>query len=155
MQFALAFRVATAPLSAKLLKTFRNDAGWAEETAIDVRRPFNPASRVVWVTAEASGKTVGIARLELAAPQFCYVSELIVLRSHRGHGIGEWMVKHIEQYCLGQGIPRMLLQPRDSAKGFYEKLHFIPDGHVAGFLKKEINPFQRKLAPFPLLATGK
>jgi GNAT superfamily N-acetyltransferase len=75
------------------------------------------------------------------------VSDLIVLNAHRGRGIGEWLMKHIEQHCLGLGIPRVLLQPMDHNRAFYEKLDFVADPLIAGFLKKEIRP-RRRVLPF-------
>lgn len=144
MQPSLEFRPLLAPLSAKVLKTFRKDAGWAEDDQRALAPPLDPASQVRWATVESNSRTIGIARLELAPPQFCFVSDLIVLSSYRGRGVGEWLIKNIERYCLGLGIPRLLLQSLEGTVGFYEKLHFVPDPRVAGFLKKEINPFQRK-----------
>jgi GNAT superfamily N-acetyltransferase len=148
MQASLVFRPLPAPLGAKVLKAFRKDAGWSDvdNTALD--GALHPGSQVQWATVESSNKTIGIARLELAPPQFCYVSDLIILSKYRGRGVGEWLINHIERYCLGLGIPRMLLRPLEHNKGFYEKLHFVADPHVAGFLKKEISPFRRKILPF-------
>jgi GNAT superfamily N-acetyltransferase len=140
----LEFRPLPAPLSAEVLKTFHKDAGWSAATTRALMPALDPASQVRWATVESNSKTIGIARLELAPPQFCFVSDLIVLSSHRGRGVGQWLIRNIERYCLGLGFPRLLLQSLEGTIGFYEKLHFVPDPRVAGFLKKEINPFQRK-----------
>jgi GNAT superfamily N-acetyltransferase len=148
MQASLVFRPLPAPLGAKVLKAFRKDAGWTDVDNSALNGALNPGSQVQWATVESSSKTIGIARLELAPPQFCYVSDLIILSKYRGQGVGEWLINNIERYCLGLGIPRMLLRPLENNKGFYEKLHFVADPRVEGFLKKEISPFQRKMLPF-------
>jgi GNAT superfamily N-acetyltransferase len=148
MQSSLVFRALSAPLSDKILLAFRKDAGWSNRDTADLANAGRPGSMVQWVTVEAGKRRIGIARLELVPPQFCYVSDFIVLSSHRGHGVGEWFMKQIEQHCLGCGIPRVLLQPMDDNRGFYEKLNFIDDPLVAGFLKKEIRPQRRMMLPF-------
>jgi len=133
--------------SPKLLREFRKDAGWDQDTDA-LRGGLMPGSEVKWATVQSGKKTVGIARLELARPQFCYVSELMVLKAWRGRGIGEWFMKQIELHCFETGIPRVLLQPKEEARAFYEKLDFVADPMVAGFLKKDIAPQRRRMLPF-------
>lgn len=147
MQSSLAFRPLSAPLSEKILLAFRKDAGWSNRDT-DALGAGGLGGVVQWVTVESGKKRIGIARLELAPPQFCFVSDLIVLREHRGRGVGEWFMGQIEQHCRGLGIPRVLLQPMADNQGFYEKLDFVADPLVAGFLKKEIRPLARRMLPF-------
>jgi GNAT superfamily N-acetyltransferase len=148
MQPSLSFRPLSAPLPDKVLLAFRKDAGWSNRDTAKLQKAGQPGGLVQWVTVESGKKRVAIARLELAPPQFCFVSDLIVLREHRGHGIGEWFIKQIEHHCLDLGIPRVLLQPMADNRAFYEKLDFVADPLVAGFLKKEIRPRQRRMLPF-------
>ncbi|MGJ7918278.1 GNAT family N-acetyltransferase [Massilia sp. LXY-6] len=148
MQLSLVFRPLSAPLPDKVLLAFRKDAGWSNRDTSAAVTAGQPGGLVQWVTVESGKKRVGIARLELAPPQFCFVSDLIVLSAHRGRGVGEWFMKQIEQHCAGLGIPRVLLQPMDDNRGFYEKLAFVADPLVAGFLKKELRPLQRRMLPF-------
>ncbi|MGO4479592.1 GNAT family N-acetyltransferase [Massilia sp. 2TAF26] len=147
MQPSLTFRPLSAPLPDKVLLAFRKDAGWSNRDTSASANAGGMGGLVQWVTVESGKKRVAIARLELAPPQFCFVSDLIVLNAHRGRGIGEWLMKQIEQHCLGLGIPRVLLQPMDHNRAFYEKLDFVADPLIAGFLKKEIRP-QRRVLPF-------
>ena len=141
---SLSFRPLTSPLPAKVLRAFRKDAGWPEKNVADAPEQAT-SGKVQWVSVESDKTRVGIARLELAAPEFCYVSEVIIASKFRGRGIGHWLFKSIEQYCAQAGIRRLLLQPQSEARSFYDSLHFVPDPLVKSFLKKEINPFQRKL----------
>jgi GNAT superfamily N-acetyltransferase len=147
MQSSFVFRPLSAALPDKVLLAFRKDAGWSNRESTPDRAE-RPGSLVQWVTVEVGKRRVGIARLELAPPQFCYVSDLIVLKSHRGRGVGEWFMKQIEQHCIGLGIPRLLLQPLDDNRGFYEKLRFVDDPVATGFLKKEVGPMRRVGLPF-------
>jgi GNAT superfamily N-acetyltransferase len=147
MHASLTLHLLPALPSPKLLREFRKDAGWDKDTDA-MRGGLMPGSEVKWATVQSGQKTVGIARLELARPQFCYVSELMVLKAWRGRGIGEWFMKQIELHCFETGIPRVLLQPKDDARAFYEKLDFVADPMVAGFMKKDIAPQRRRMLPF-------
>lgn len=133
--------------SAKLLREFRRDAGWDQDTEALLGGLW-PGGEVQWATVQFGQKTVGIARLELARPQFCYVSELMILKAYRGRGIGEWFMTQIESHCRQAGVPRVLLRPKDDARAFYEKLAFVTDPLVAGFMKKEIAPQRLRMLPF-------
>jgi GNAT superfamily N-acetyltransferase len=148
MHPSFTFRVLSAPLPDKVVLAFREDAGWSNRDTAALGGAGGPGGLVQWVTVESGKKRVAIARLELAPPQFGFVSDLIVLRAHRGRGVGEWFMKQIEQHCLLLGIPRVLLQPMENNRGFYEKLDFVADPLVAGFLKKDIRPQQRRMLPF-------
>ncbi len=140
----LSFHPLASPLPAKVLRAFRKDAGWPESNVADVPEQATKG-KVQWITVESDKTRIGIARLELAAPEFCYVSEVIIASKFRGRGIGHWLFKSIEQYCAQAGIRRLLLQPRQETRAFYDSLHFVPDPFVKSFLKKDINPFQRKM----------
>jgi GNAT superfamily N-acetyltransferase len=148
MQPSLVFRPLSTALPEKVLLAFRKDAGWRNRDTSHLDRAEHPGSLVQWVTVEAGKRRIAIARLELAPPMFCYVSDLIVLNSHRGRGVGEWFMKQIEQHCIALGIPRVLLQPMVENRGFYEKLDFTDDPVAAGFLKKELRPARRMNLPF-------
>jgi GNAT superfamily N-acetyltransferase len=147
MHASLTLHLLAALPSPKLLREFRKDAGWDKDTDA-MRGGLMPGSEVKWATVQSGQKTVGIARLELARPQFCYVSELMMLKAWRGRGIGEWFMKQIELHCFETGVPRVLLQPEEDARAFYEKLDFVADPMVAGFMKKDIAPQRRRMLPF-------
>ncbi|HEX7986826.1 MAG TPA: GNAT family N-acetyltransferase [Duganella sp.] len=132
-----------APLSNKALLAYRKDAAWSSPlpttTAQDAR------GKVQWVSVEWKTKQIGIARLELAPPEFCYLSELIVSSKFRGRGVGRWFMARIEQYCHAQGIRRLLLESGDGTESFYKAQGFVADPLLPNLLKKNINPLQRKM----------
>lgn len=143
MSLALTFRPLAKP-PAKLLHTMRRDAGWPADNPTD-HAQTHPMGRVQWVSVESAKATIAIARLELAPPEFCYVADLIVASKHRGQGVGRWFLQQIEQYCVSTGIHRLLLQAAPGTETFYATLQFAPDPRAPGFLKKNLNPFQRKM----------
>ena len=148
MHPTLTFQPMPAAPTPKVLKAFRKDAGWTEVGDAALDGAFAPGSSVQWAAVLAGKKTIGIVRLELAPPQFCYLSELVILSSHRGRGVGVWFMEQIERLCLARGIDRVVLQPNGDSRGFYDKLRFVTDPLADGFLKKDINPLLRKPA-FP------
>jgi len=155
MHSNLSFLAMPAAPTPKVLKAFRNDAGWREVGDAALDGAFAPGSRGQWAAVLSGKKTIGIVRLELAPPQFCYLSELVILADHRGRGVGEWFMEEIERFCRSGGIGRIVLQPNDAARAFYDKLRYTADPLVAGFLKKDINPLLRKPAfPFARSVPG-
>src|SRR5471032_1617528 len=141
MQERLLFRPLAVPPSLKVQKAFRKDAGWAIP---DAPLP-KPVGLVQWVAVESDKQQIGLARLEIAPPEFCCVSELIINSKFRGRGIGSWLLKNIEQYCVGYGIRRLVLRPEKGTHAFYAALSFVSDPLVPEYLKKDINPFQPKM----------
>jgi N-acetylglutamate synthase-like GNAT family acetyltransferase len=143
MNTNLQFRPLKTPLSPKALMAYRKDGDLSG--AMPQQKSQDARGKVQWVSVEANGKQIGIARLELAPPEFCYVSELIISRKFRGQHIGHWFMTRIEQYCLAQGIRRLLLEARQGTEAFYKSQSFVSDPYLPNMLKKEINPFQRKV----------
>lgn len=143
MPAQLQFRPLNTPLSKKLLQAFRKDVGWATTPQSSI--PANPHGKVQWVTVESGKECIGIARLELAPPEFCHVADLIISSKHQRKGVGSWFLKHIEQYCGNFGVRRLVLEPHSGSEKFYAARAFNSDPLVPSMLRKELNPFQRKL----------
>jgi GNAT superfamily N-acetyltransferase len=146
MHASISFRLLPGAIPPKTLLAFRKDAGWTSPPP--EAGPGRPGATVRWATLQTGSRTIAIARLELAPPQFCFVSDLIVLSAHRGRGLGGHFMQQIERHCMEAGIPRVLLQPTEGSAGFYAKLRFVVDPLVAGFLKKELGPQRRRLPAF-------
>jgi len=138
----LQFVPLTRPPGRKALLDWHKDAGWS--APINQGLPQHPAAEVLWVSVKNGKERIGIARLELAAPEFCYVADLIISSKYRRHGVGTWFLQAIEQFCVGRGIKRLVLQPQAGTEMFYKARYFVTDPHVPAFLKKDLNPFLRK-----------
>lgn len=143
MELDLQFRLLKAPPATKVLMAFRKDAD--SEGALPQTKAADTRGKVQWVAVELKNKQIGIARLELAAPEFCFVSELMVQSQYRGQGIGHWIMTRIEQYCASVGIKRLLLEAGEGTDNFYKSQAFVADPLMPRLLRKEINPFQRKM----------
>ncbi|MBV7536740.1 GNAT family N-acetyltransferase [Duganella sp. sic0402] len=143
MDLDLQFRLLKTPPSTKVLMAFRKDAD--SEGLMPPPKPADPRGKLQWIAIELKNKQIGIARLELAAPEFCFVSELMIASQYRGLGIGHWVMTRIEQYCLSLGIKRLLLEAGEGTDNFYKSQAFISDPLMPRLLRKDINPFQRKM----------
>jgi GNAT superfamily N-acetyltransferase len=73
--------------------------------------------------AFAGDRQVGFARVVTDRATFGYVSDVFVLESHRGRGVGERLMAAIMAHPELQGLRRMALFTRD-AHGLYRKFGF-------------------------------
>jgi len=93
-----------------------------------------------WVCIERNLAKIGICLLEVAPPEFVYVSNLSIKEKHRRQGVGRIFMSHIETYCANIGINRLCLTPTEASLSFYQALLFVPEPLIPGILKKDIHP---------------
>ncbi|GJJ01563.1 hypothetical protein RugamoR64_21010 [Duganella rhizosphaerae] len=141
MPLELQFVPLKSAIPAKVLHDYRQDANWPSTPEL----PHDPRGRIVWVSVETKGKQIAIARLELAPPEFCAVSELIVRSKFRSQGVGRWFMHRIEQYCNSLGVRRLMLEAAKGSEKFYESLSFHTDPYIPTLLKKDVNPLLPKM----------
>lgn len=123
----------------KEVKAFHEDAGW------DVPKlPKESRGQVQWVVVSVGKSRAAIARIESARPEFCFVTNLVVLGKFRGRGVGGWLLQQIEQHCQQQGIRRLILEPAPGTEAYYQAHHFIRDPLVPSCVKKDIPPLLRR-----------
>jgi GNAT superfamily N-acetyltransferase len=68
---------------------------------------------------------IGFARVVTDHATFAYLADVFILESHRGHGLGRWLVQTILEHPDLQGLRRWMLATRD-AHGLYAKFGFVP-----------------------------
>jgi GNAT superfamily N-acetyltransferase len=68
---------------------------------------------------------VGFARVVSDFATVAYLGDVFVLESHRGRGLGKWMMECIMQHPSLQGLRRWILLTRD-AHGLYSQFGFTP-----------------------------
>jgi GNAT superfamily N-acetyltransferase len=68
---------------------------------------------------------VGFARVISDFATIAYLGDVFVLESHRGRGLGKWMMECIMQHPALQGLRRWILLTRD-AHGLYSQFGFTP-----------------------------
>ena len=72
-----------------------------------------------------SGGQVGFARVVSDFATIAYLGDVFVLESHRGRGLGKWMMECVVRHPALQGLRRWILLTRD-AHGLYSQFGFTP-----------------------------
>jgi GNAT superfamily N-acetyltransferase len=72
---------------------------------------------------EESGTQVGFARVVSDFATVAYLGDVFVLESHRGRGLGRWMMECIMRHPALQNLRRWILLTRD-AHGLYSQFGF-------------------------------
>jgi N-acetylglutamate synthase-like GNAT family acetyltransferase len=71
------------------------------------------------------GVQVGFARVISDFATIAYVGDVFVLETHRGQGLGKWLMQCITQHPALQNLRRWILTTRD-AHGLYSQVGFTP-----------------------------
>ena len=74
---------------------------------------------------DRSGSQVGFARVVTDFATVAYLGDVFVLESHRGRGLGKWLMECVMQHPSLQGLRRWILLTRD-AHGLYSQSGFTP-----------------------------
>lgn len=93
---------------------------------------------------------VGFARMVTDAATFGWMCDVFMLPSHRGRGLGKWLVECIMEHPDVKGLRRILLSSRD-AQELYEKYGgFHPLLYPANWMEKFTEvPFHREKPSVP------
>ena len=71
---------------------------------------------------------VGLARVVTDRATYAYLCDVYVLESHRGHGLGKWLIETVMAHPDLQGLRRFQLVTRD-AHGLYSRHGFAAPAH--------------------------
>jgi len=74
---------------------------------------------------DGAAAQVGFARVISDFATIAYVGDVFVLDTHRGRGLGKWLMKSIAQHPALQNLRRWILTTRD-AHGLYARVGFTP-----------------------------
>lgn len=82
------------------------------------------------------GEQVGLARVVTDRATFAYLCDVYVLETHRGRGLGKWLIETVMAHPDLQGLRRFQLVTRD-AHGLYSRHGFDtplnPERHMEIF----------------------
>ena len=112
---------AAFPLMSALRDRIRSDAFLGE-----VRRQQIEGYRLFGgFDGEALVSLAGVRRSHtLARGEHLFVDDLVTREEDRAHGRGREMLRFLAEQARAEGIPRIYLDSRATAKGFYEKIGF-------------------------------
>ncbi len=74
---------------------------------------------------DGNGAQVGFARVISDFATIAYIGDVFVLETHRGHGLGKWLMQCIMRHPGLQNLRRWILTTRD-AHGLYSQVGFTP-----------------------------
>ena len=74
---------------------------------------------------DGEGAQVGFARVISDFATIAYVGDVFVLDTHRGRGLGKWLMQCITEHPALQSLRRWILTTRD-AHGLYSQFGFTP-----------------------------
>ena len=74
---------------------------------------------------DGEGAQVGFARVISDFATIAYIGDVFVLDTHRGRGLGKWLMECISQHPALQDLRRWILTTRD-AHGLYSRVGFTP-----------------------------
>jgi len=120
------FLVSTDPrrLDLHVVHDFLTNCYWAKGISREVvERSVKHA--LCFGIYDGSGAQVGFARVVSDFSTVAYLGDVFVLESHRGRGLGKWMMECIMQHPALQGMRRWILVTRD-AHGLYKQFGFTP-----------------------------
>ena len=98
-----------------------NQAYWARGRDLDiVKRSLQHSLNFGLFTGN---QQIGFARVVTDYATFAWLADVFVTGSHRGKGLGEWLIEVITSHPALQGLRRWVLATRD-AHGLYSKFGF-------------------------------
>jgi len=113
-----------ARLDLDVIHNFLTNCYWAKGIPRDVvERSIEHA--LCFGVYDGEGAQVGFARVISDFATIAYVGDVFVLDTHRGRGLGKWLMECITQHPALQGLRRWILTTRD-AHGLYSQVGFTP-----------------------------
>ena len=124
--------------TSKMIKWLSEDAYWSTGVPFDVMdRGFK--NSLAFGVFDVEGDLVGIARMITDKASFAYLADVYLERSHRGKGLGQWLVEVIMAHPDLQNLRRMMLATSD-AHGLYEKFGFTKISKTDDRLMEIVRP---------------
>jgi GNAT superfamily N-acetyltransferase len=127
------FEITTDParLDLDVIHSFLTNSYWAKGIGRDIVARSIENSLCFGVYS--ADKQIGFARVISDNATYAYIGDVFVLESHRGRGLGKWLMECIMQHPRLQGLRRWSLVTND-AHGLYAQFGFTalksPEKHM-------------------------
>jgi GNAT superfamily N-acetyltransferase len=113
-----------ARLDLDMIHSFLTNCYWAKGIPREtVARSIEHA--LCFGVYDGEGAQVGFARVISDFATIAYIGDVFVLDTHRGSGLGKWLMECINEHPALQGLRRWILTTRD-AHGLYSQVGFTP-----------------------------
>ena len=96
-------------------------APWGEPEGSEVDDMENQCFHIMAVDGN---KVVGVGRLQYNSNEEAQIRYMAVSREYEGNGIGRMIVGALEREALDRKIRKIVLDAREPAVGFYQKLDY-------------------------------
>ncbi len=106
---------------------------WAKGIPLDIVRRALTNSFVIAIFKDDA--QIGMARLVTDWATFAHLADVYVLEPHRGQGLSQAMLAHLQGHPGLQGLRRWMLTTRD-AHGVYEKQGWTRLAHPERFMER-------------------
>jgi GNAT superfamily N-acetyltransferase len=113
-----------AQLDLDVIHGFLTNCYWAKGIPLDVVARSIEHSLCFGIY-DGSGAQVGFARVISDFSTIAYIGDVFVLDTHRGRGLGKWLMQCITQHPALQNLRRWILTTRD-AHSLYSQVGFTP-----------------------------
>jgi GNAT superfamily N-acetyltransferase len=113
-----------AQLDLDVIHGFLTNCYWAKGIPLDVVARSIEHSLCFGIY-DSSGAQVGFARVISDFSTIAYIGDVFVLDTHRGRGLGKWLMQCITQHPALQNLRRWILTTRD-AHSLYAQVGFRP-----------------------------
>jgi GNAT superfamily N-acetyltransferase len=115
------YSISTGRIDLDAVHAFLSRSFWAEGIPRDL--VARAAANSVCFSLFDGQSQVGFARVVTDRATFAYLCDVYVLESHRGRGLGKWLIETVMHHPDLQGLRRFLLVTRD-AHGLYARHGF-------------------------------
>jgi GNAT superfamily N-acetyltransferase len=115
------YSISTGRIDLDAVHAFLSRSFWAEGIPKDL--VARAAANSVCFSLFDGPSQVGFARVVTDRATFAYLCDVYVLESHRGRGLGKWLIETVMHHPDLQGLRRFLLVTRD-AHGLYARHGF-------------------------------
>ncbi|MDD4307309.1 MAG: GNAT family N-acetyltransferase [Thermoplasmata archaeon] len=109
----------------ELVELYKAGNWWLEGYTTDGLDTLTEGSFAFVVAVEkATGKAVGMGRAISDGTSDAWLQDIVVLKEHRGRGLGREITRHLLEHCLSKGLVWIGLVAEPGSKRIYEPLGF-------------------------------
>ncbi|HZS47677.1 MAG TPA: GNAT family N-acetyltransferase [Blastocatellia bacterium] len=124
-----------------LVHDFLTHSYWAEGIPMDVVKRSIENSLCFGIYKDK--QQVGFARVITDLATYAYIGDVFVLESHRGRGLGVWLMETIMAHPQLQGLRRWSLLTRD-AHWLYNRVGFTSIDAPERYMEKTVRGIYKK-----------
>ena len=127
MREAVDYEVVTSAPVEEIVELYQA-AGWWQESpeARAIIPSMIRGSFCFMVARSIEGRIVGMARVISDGFSDAYIQDVVVLKSHRGRGVGHELVRQLTQFCVARKIVWIGLVAEPGTQGLYQELGYGP-----------------------------